>query len=105
MEMTDPTKGNETNASTWAATASPSPYHPYRRAEEKPLRPASWEENEETMKVIPNGKISSAYPFRAPVVTEAKADSPRCATISASANPTTACVDREIIIGQANESN
>ena len=53
------------------------------------------------MNTVPIGRIRNANALRAPVVVAASAASPSGATITASAIPTTTCVERETTIGQA----
>ena len=79
------------------------PYHE-RRAAEIP-RPKSCDEKLWTTQTIPIGKMKIANAFVAPVVVAASAASPRCATMTASAIPTTTCDAREITMGQASASS
>src|SRR5688500_1742394 len=57
------------------------------------------------MNVIPIGRMRKAKELKAPVVVAASADSPRCATITASARPMTDWLEREITIGHARASS
>ena len=82
-----------------AATARP--YQAKRRAPRRSPIPKSCDENEETMKTVPIGRMKKVKALSAPAVVAASAAAPRWATMSASAIPTTTCDERETTIGHA----
>lgn len=55
------------------------------------------------MNEVPSGKSSTRELFSAPVVVAASAVGPSCATLNASASPTTLWVPRETTVGHASK--